>query len=42
MAILEEIGASIRQLAQGAGTSVVGVGQRWGAGWVSCSAKARS
>jgi serine protease Do len=32
MAILDEIGASIRQLAQGAGTSVVGVGQRWGAG----------
>jgi serine protease Do len=32
MAILDEIGASIRQLAAGAGTSVVGVGQRWGAG----------
>src|SRR5579862_8231357 len=32
MAILDEIGASIRQLAQGAGTSVVGVGRRWGAG----------
>ena len=32
MAILDEIGASIRQLAQGAGTSVVGVRQRWGAG----------
>ena len=32
MTILDEIGASIRQLAQGAGTSVVGVGQRWGAG----------
>jgi len=32
MAILDEIGASIRQLAQGAGTSVVGIGQRWGAG----------
>src|ERR1700751_4185710 len=32
MAILDEIGASIRQLAEGAGTSVVGVGQRWGAG----------
>src|SRR6266566_2030407 len=32
MTILDEIGASIRQLAQGAGTSVVGIGQRWGAG----------
>jgi serine protease Do len=32
MATLDEIGASIRQLAEGAGASVVGVGQRWGAG----------
>jgi S1-C subfamily serine protease len=32
MAILDEIGTSIRQLAEGAGASVVGVGQRWGAG----------
>jgi S1-C subfamily serine protease len=32
MTILDEIGASIRQLAGSAGTSVVGVGQRWGAG----------
>jgi S1-C subfamily serine protease len=32
MAILDEIGASIRELAQGAGNSVVGIGQRWGAG----------
>ena len=32
MAILDEIGASIRQLAEGAGTSVVGIGQRWGVG----------
>jgi serine protease Do len=32
MSILDEIGASIRQLAEGAGTSVVGIGQRWGAG----------
>jgi serine protease Do len=32
MAILDEIGASIGQLAQSAGTSVVGVGQRWGVG----------
>src|SRR6266702_2962799 len=32
MTILDEIGASIRQLAQGAGASVVGIGQRWGAG----------
>jgi serine protease Do len=32
MAILDEIGASIRQLAEGAGTSVVGIGHRWGAG----------
>jgi len=32
MAILDEIGASIRQLSGSAGTSVVGIGQRWGAG----------
>jgi serine protease Do len=32
MTILDEIGTSIRQLAEGAGASVVGVGQRWGAG----------
>ena len=32
MAILDEIQASIRQLAEGAGSSVVGIGQRWGAG----------
>jgi serine protease Do len=32
MAILDEIGAGIKQLAAGAGTSVVGIGQRWGAG----------
>jgi S1-C subfamily serine protease len=32
MAILDEIGATIRQLAEGAGSSVVGVGQRWGVG----------
>ena len=32
MAILDEIETSIRQLAHGAGASVVGVGQRWGAG----------
>jgi serine protease Do len=32
MAILDEIGATIRQLAEGAGASVVGIGQRWGAG----------
>src|ERR1700691_4609591 len=32
MTILDEIGASIRQLADGAGASVVGVGQRRGAG----------
>jgi serine protease Do len=32
MTILDEIGANIRQLAEGAGTSVVGVGQRWGTG----------
>jgi serine protease Do len=32
MAIFDEIQASIRQLAEGAGASVVGVGQRWGAG----------
>ena len=32
MAILDEIGASIRQLAEGAGPSVVGIGQRRGVG----------
>jgi serine protease Do len=32
MTILDEIGASIRQHAEGAGASVVGIGQRWGAG----------
>ena len=32
MAILDEVQASIRQLAEGAGASVVGVGQRWGVG----------
>ncbi len=32
MTILDEIGASIRQFAEGAGASVVGIGQRWGAG----------
>jgi serine protease Do len=32
MAILDEIQASIKQLAEGTGSSVVGVGQRWGVG----------
>src|ERR1700689_5317532 len=32
MAILDEIEASIGQLAEGAGASVVGIGQRWGTG----------
>jgi S1-C subfamily serine protease len=32
MAIFDEIQASIGQLAEGAGASVVGIGQRWGAG----------
>ncbi len=32
MAILDEIQASIVRLAEGAGSSVVGIGQRWGAG----------
>jgi serine protease Do len=32
MTVLDEVGAGIRQLAGGAGTSVVGIGQRWGAG----------
>src|SRR5580704_15846909 len=32
MAILDEIGARIRQLSEAAGSSVVGVGQRWGIG----------
>jgi S1-C subfamily serine protease len=32
MAVLEEIQAGIRQLADSAGPAVVGIGQRWGAG----------
>src|SRR5438046_10058576 len=32
MTILDEIQASIRQHAEGAGSSVVGIGQRWGVG----------
>ena len=32
MAILEELQASIRHLAEGPGSSVVGIGQRWGLG----------
>jgi serine protease Do len=32
MAVLDEIQESIRQAADGAGASVVGIGQRWGAG----------
>ena len=32
MTILDEIGTNIRQLADGAGASVVGVGRRWGTG----------
>jgi serine protease Do len=32
MAVLDEISDSIRQLAESAGRSVVGIGQRWGAG----------
>jgi serine protease Do len=32
MTILDEIQAGIRQVAEGAGASVVGIGQRWGAG----------
>src|SRR5690348_5505023 len=32
MAIFDEIQASIGQLAQSAGSSVVGIGHRWGAG----------
>ena len=32
MTIFDEIQASIRQLAEGAGPSVVGIGQRWGVG----------
>jgi serine protease Do len=32
MTFLDEIGASIRQLAEGAGASVAGIGQRWGTG----------
>jgi S1-C subfamily serine protease len=32
MTVLDEIQADIRQLAEGAGPSVVGIGQRWGVG----------
>ena len=32
MTILDEIGTNIRQLAEGAGASVVGIGRRWGTG----------
>jgi hypothetical protein len=32
MTVLDEIQTSIRQHAQGAGSSVVGIGQRWGLG----------
>ena len=32
MTILDEIGTNIRQLAHGAGASVVGIGRRWGTG----------
>ena len=32
MAILDEIHQNIRQLAESAGPSVVGIGQRWGVG----------
>jgi serine protease Do len=32
MTILDEVAGNIRRLAEGAGTSVVGIGQRWGAG----------
>ena len=32
MSLLDEVQTSIRQLAEGAGASVVGVGQRWGVG----------
>jgi S1-C subfamily serine protease len=32
MTILDEVGTSIRQLAEGAGASVVGIGRRWGTG----------
>src|ERR1039458_8978747 len=32
MAILDEIQQTIRQLAEGAGSSVLGIGQRWGVG----------
>ena len=32
MTILDEVGASIKQLAEGAVASVVGIGQRWGIG----------
>src|SRR5260221_9085060 len=41
MTILEEIQTSIRQHAEGAGSSVVGIGQRWGVGSGIVLAKGR-
>src|ERR1700749_4287731 len=32
MSLLDEVQTNIRQLAEGAGASVVGIGQRWGVG----------
>ncbi len=37
MTIFDEIQASISRLAEGAGASVVGIGQRWGPARASCS-----
>src|SRR5690242_21117019 len=41
MTILDEIQAGIRQHAEGAGASVVGIGQRWGVGSGIVLAKGR-
>ena len=39
MTIFDEIQASIARLAQDAGSSVVGIGQRWSTARASCSAR---
>ena len=41
MTIFDEIQATIARLAQDAGSSVAGIGQRWGSARASCSAPGR-
>jgi len=41
MSFLDEVQTNIRQLAEGAGASVVGIGQRWGVGRLSSVDRAR-